>query len=220
MKKQLPLVGLIFLLTGCESDFEKCMSAELPRAETLAGIEAERELGRKLADLRDLHDKMLLIDNALIKWNEENPSPENVCSVHSSTDSWEKCNSEDNKVSAQLDEHQNEAPSAKRWEDRKNAEIYSLGALHGVSISNEEQLVDVFDDVFESYETLLEPQSAVLQCYNDYKCDEYSYSDDYLEVLEKAFDEAILNNTSAIAELVDKADLLATVTCNNNGIYE
>ena len=65
MKRQLPLVGLILLLTGCQSEFDKCMDTELPRAEVLAGIETERMAGKRLDEVRDLTLKIINVDKGI-----------------------------------------------------------------------------------------------------------------------------------------------------------
>ena len=46
------------LLVGCESGLDKCMNTELPRAEKIAGLPAEREAGLQLLPIR----KLLVVD--------------------------------------------------------------------------------------------------------------------------------------------------------------
>jgi len=228
MKKELPLVGLILLLAGCESDFDKCMNTELPRAETLTGIEAEREVGRQLLDLRNHHKALIDAYEKMIQWGQANPrpadyptGPDNTCGDYENFDSWRTCNSEYKRVREELVNEWKATPDAKLWIERRDAEYSRVGLEIGVSISTEEEFADLFDGLFESYDTLLEPRSTTLQCYGDYECKEYDFmKDEHSEIIEIAFDEAILNNARVIAELMPKAELLATVTCNNNGFYE
>lgn len=218
---------LCSLLAGCESDFDKCMNTELPRAEALAEVELEREIGRQLVGLVDLENALIEIDNRMINWIDENPPtnypafPEYTCGSYNTSSSWQECNSEHNKLSRELENEWIATPDAQLWIGLRDAEYGRLGLENGVSIANEEEFSGLFDEVNELYETVLEPRSSILQCYEDYKCDEYSPSNiEFDVVLKKALDQAIMDNTRVVSELEATANELATVTCNNNGFYE
>jgi hypothetical protein len=66
---------LTFFLISCESDFDKCINTELPRAETLVGLEAEREAGRQLVLMREVKQKLDVVEEEMEIWIKKNPYP-------------------------------------------------------------------------------------------------------------------------------------------------
>ena len=67
------LLLVISLLIGCESDFDKCMNTELPRAEAVLNIESEREARRELVFMKDLHQKVAKVNEGLYAFIDRNP---------------------------------------------------------------------------------------------------------------------------------------------------
>ena len=220
------LTGSCFL-AGCESNFDRCMSTELPRAEALAGIEAERDAGRQLVSMKELLNKFDTVDIAMETWFNENPRPIEYpaynCKDKSGAE-WTDCSLAHDKmvVKFQAEVKLWEAsPVGQQWVNLRDNEIEKLGREIGLEISDEESYTALVNQVWDQFDTVLKPRSSIFQCLEDYKCDDYSWGDENsLEFVEKAFDEAILSNASEISQLVETAQELATVTCNNNGFYE
>ena len=63
------------LLVGCESGFDKCMNTELPRAEKVAGLNAEREAGLQLISIKETTEKYELAGEGGDAWVVKNPPP-------------------------------------------------------------------------------------------------------------------------------------------------
>ena len=74
MRKILTLCGTGILLTGCESDFDKCMRTELPRASNDLGLEDARQT---LVELNTALKKNQIAKSAadnVVAWDEANPA--------------------------------------------------------------------------------------------------------------------------------------------------
>jgi len=173
------------------------MNTELPRAETLSGLEAEREAGRQLVSMRILFQAADAVYEGLKVWLEENPEP--------SKENWEA------------------TPEGVAWVNLLDEESKRLRRANGFPDDDEENLKSN-EKMLEQMNTVLEPRSSIYQCLNDYKCDQTNSDENELApemvLMREAFKEAILNNANTIAELVENSKELATVTCNNNGFYE
>lgn len=225
------LIVLLFTLVvvGCESDFEKCMNTEMPRSEGILGIEGERESGRLLTSMREFNTRMVTHDTAMGKWVDNNPPPnapeypEYTCSELSGR-AGELCREGHDILKEKYDEAREiweATPDGQSWVKLRDEEFERSALEIGVP-SNEEEFQQKFDEYWNNLETVLKPRSSIYSCLEDYKCDEYNWGDvdDYNEIIEKSFAEAILNNSRDISDLVEKSKELATVTCNNNGFYE
>jgi len=229
MIKQVLLGGATLFLLGCQSEFDRCMDTELPRAESLAGIEAERAAGRQLVSMREQNGKFDNVDNAMTEWHQKNPEshtlkyPKYKCSDTSGT-AFKDCSDTHDKLVEQYKadvEVWMATPEGKSWVALRDEEYKRLGHENGLAITDQASYEVLVDEVWNAFDTILKPRSPIYQCLNDYKCDEYEWSDEnVLDSLKKSFDEAILNNASEISALVVTTKELATVTCNNNGFYE
>ncbi|MDA8912728.1 hypothetical protein N9I66_07395 [Pseudomonadales bacterium] len=222
------LLLTIFTLVACESDFDKCMSTELPRAERLFGVEAEREVERRLVAMHDYIKLEGEVEFRMKSWFDENPTPNypeyptfNDCSEAADADFLE-CSFADDKLSDKLLEEWEAAvqvwestSDGRSWLMSKDEEMKRVNREVGLPLIGEEaeHLVSEFMEVTS---TLLEPRSPIYRCYEDYKCDEYRDAE-YDDVMDKAFKEAIQFTATEIKE---RPLELATVTCNNNGFYE
>ena len=220
---------LCLSLIGCESDFQKCMNTELPRAEELSGIEAELEAGRRLVAMRDFVNQMYDMDAGVKLWGKENPPPPGMpkypaysCSGFGAA--YDECRSAHDKAveiyKAGVDAWES-TPDGRSWTNLRDQEVERLGLKTGFPTADDEKLERMQDEFYEVRTTLLESRSLIYQCYEDSDCDEYGLLEsDYYDVLKKSFSEAIQNNLDTVSDLVEKSAELAMVTCNSNGLYE
>ena len=234
------LVLSLFLI-GCDSEFDKCMNTELPRAETLAGLEAEREVGRQLVSMRSLFQATDAVYEGMNVWGEENSRPSGYpeypkypkyeCSGLGIGSEWEECYSAHNQLVEDYEKLKEEyeaaletwraTPEAVAWVNLQDEESQRLSRENGLpDVDTFEEYSELEGKLLEQMDTVLEPRSPVYQCYLDHECDEYGDENEYAEVVEVTFKEAILNNANTISKLVENSKELATVTCNNNGFYE
>jgi len=224
---------LSLFLTGCDSEFDKCMNTELPRAETIAGLEAEREVGRQLVSLRSLSQAADAVYEGMKVWGEENPRPsgypeypEYKCSGLGFGSASKECSSAYNKLVEEYkatEESWEATPEAVAWVNLQDEESQRLRRANGLP-DDEEEYSELEGKLLEQTHAVLEPRSPIYQCLQDYKCDQnffHSNSErEKMDLTEEAFKEAILNNANTISELVENSKELATLTCNNNGFYE
>ena len=246
--RTITLLALVLFLIGCESEFDKCMKTELPRAETLIGIESEREVGRQLVSMKEYTQAEAAIQPGLDAWIEENPYPsggpeypsypnyecrlDEQKSLDERFAEFSECTSAHDKKQEEYEKLVEEyeaadaifeaTPAVVTWRNLQPKEYERLLRAYGYPFDSLEELElePWWTDDF--YETVLKPRSEIYQCLNDTSCDEYNYGDDdyYLEILNDSLSEAIVNNAIAITELLESSKQLATVTCNNNGLYE
>ena len=225
------LVLSLFLI-GCDSEFDKCMNTELPRAETLAGLEAEREVGRQLVSMRSLWQAADAVYEGMNVWAEENSRPSGYpeypkyeCSGLGTGSEWEECYSAHDKLVEEYKtatETWEATPEGAAWVNLVDEAVQRLSRANGLpDVDTLEEYEELQAKMFEQMETLLKPRSSIYQCLIDYKCDQTSSEEnEAMDVTEEAFKEAILNNANTISKLVENSKELATVTCNNNGFYE
>lgn len=218
-----------YILAGCQSEFDKCMDTELPRAEVLAGVEAERTAGKRLGEVRDLQLKINNVDKGIDAWNEENPLPSELeyppynCSSKTGS-AWKKCHDNHNELVEKYDsevEGWKETSQGKVWVNLRVEEVKRLVDENRLSVTDETEYEVLAVSVLDSYETTLEPWSTIYECFEDFDCEDWeSLHDNNYDTLERSLDEAILNRATALSRLLETTKELATVTCNNNGFYE
>ncbi len=215
---RLLLIITFLLLVGCESGFDKCMNTELPRAEKIAGLKAEREAGLKLIPMRK-HLVNAAETEILLQKNV--PQPTSLPKYPSF-----KCIPGDPDFSECYSDHKVLAlewmklPENVSWNDRRDQERLRLHRERGYSFDSMHDLNNHFYELHQKFNNFVIPRSASMQrsADSDFRED----TDDetwWLEYI-RAFDEAVLTNASTITELAEKSKELAAVTCNNHGFYE
>jgi len=215
-------------LVACQAKFDECMDTELPRAEALTGLEAEREVERQLVELRELDYLSTELSKGMQPFRLENISTEFMkarrwpCGDYNASDSFKECVSEYEKLLEEKGEEWSKTPHGKLYLEREIAEYRRVGLELGVSIANRDELNEFFDTLDELYDTVLEPRSSIYQCYVDPECDEHVRDGSLADaaIRREAIHQAMLENAKVISELVEAAQQLATVTCNNKGFYE
>ena len=228
---------LSFIFVGCESDFDKCLNTELPRAEEILELEGGREVGRQLTSLSDLTQKYDAFDAGINVWVEKNPEPsgrptffiyypQQKCSEQFDLDSGfdfmecydqhEKRVEEWTKIRDQNDqksEEWNALPEVIAWTELREAADLRLARANGLQIENADELFSLHEQIWKQMESLVKPRSSIWQqCFDGGDCYDVGFG--------IAIAEATLNNANMISELKETSKELATLTCNNNGFYE
>lgn len=206
------LITGIALLTGCESEFERCMATEFPKAEAALGWAEEQEVAaviRALSSERELRKKVEL---AMREWWAEHPlPPEGVNSAEGAA-----------------------------WSDAKWANHLEVSRLLGAEETTREGLEERYrrnDDLFDKY---VEPRSLTARCRLSFKsypecrgvpnvledfelkteADFYAHADAYDTEYSKALAEALAANEEALTRLPLGIREEAASVCNSHGIYE
>ena len=210
------LIAGIALLTGCESEFERCMATELPRAEAESGLAGEQEAEAAFERLKPHLERGLKIIQVMQHWFKENPRPLGK-DIGSET------------LTAFI-----EAENRRRFEVAR-----SLGS-HAASVK---EFVAAEEEAWDLFEQFVEPRSLTAKCkvsanyYPECKGIESIFEDadlnsdagiDRFEELDAsarimALSEAMSANDEALKRLAAKGTDIteaAIEACNRNGIYE
>ena len=223
------VLTLACLLISCESGLETCMNAELPKAEAIFELEAEREAGRQLTALGDLNRKIDAIAGGMKVFKEKNPYPadrpilnlpENTCSeLHDDYDAATYCydrlknlEKETIKMHERAEQEWRSSPKVVAWNALAEAVELRLAHANELHVESLNELYSIHDQVYLQMESLVKPRSSIWPCTDDGDCDGGGFS--------KAIAEAMVNNANELSELIEQSKELATVTCNNNGFYE
>lgn len=239
MRRSLLFLSALFLLSGCESEFDKCMNAELPRAK--AGLRPEIEEAEKhlaAAELRLSRDQALIeIMKPVSDWYEQNPMvpprPGFTCKATSAD--WDQCYDAYKLAEAQWE------IDVQPWRDlRDEVFIPLLPQLKTAGFEG-----STYDEVFEDrrkyidqYWDALVVRGQELDCWGREDCDEYwDFSsaereylhgddpedwgdDEWIEWEEAEVQRVKQHFTNKIASIKANASEIATLTCNRAGIYE
>ena len=239
MLRSLLFLSGLCLLIGCESEFDKCMNAELPRAE--AGLRPEIEEAEKhlaaVAMMISRESRLNEILKPLDDWVEQNPidppRPGFTCKATSAD--WDQCYD-----AYKLAEAQWETDVKQPWLDLRDAEVLLIPALNEAGFAG-----STYDEVFEDRRKYLDPywdalvvRGQELDCWGREDCDgywdfssaerEYLHGDDpedwgddeWIEWEEAEVQRVKQHFTNKIASIKANAPEIATLTCNRAGIYE
>jgi hypothetical protein len=220
MYKNIVVVVFIGLfLTACRSDFEKCMDTELPRAERLSSeLETDKELAKKLISISELSSNILGLNKDFYRWFKKNPPTHGL--VVPKTDCHFSDNSCNEKIRKYLDDKSKweTTTEGKKWYKSSLNEYVRLGKKHQLLVTSSDSL----GDFQNKWETMIREFVRPLSP----RFNNFPYKVNFLwipfefEDFSEAINEAILENSKAIIEKKAIAKELATVTCNNNGLYE
>ena len=239
MLRSLLFLSGLCLLVGCESEFDKCMNAELPRAE--AGLRPEIEEAEKhLAEV----ELMLSRDQALNEildvlddWVEQNPidppRPDFTCKATSAD--WDQCYDAYKLAEAQWER------DSQPWRDRRDEVLIPLLPqlkTLGFEGSTYDEIWEGMNKYYEPFWAALVVRGQELDCWGREDCEEpwdfssaereYLHGDDsedwgddeWIE-WEKAEAQRVKQHfTDKIALIKANAPEIATLTCNRAGIYE
>jgi len=215
VRKAITIMAILFL-AACESDFDKCMKVELPRAEealrlsykeSLSELEAHVE---RAVEFKDKWSQFMLIADADLAWRNENPAPDDRESPE--YDAW------------------NEA-----WEEFKASGVAQLNTMGFQGSTDDEALMNM-GEWFRSYDSLRRARAAEFDCWGDVTCDnpasaeaKHLFGENYFATPEyqdfikteptlllNYFEDRLAALTRAQAQVPETAKLV----CNRAGIYE
>lgn len=238
------LLSSLFLLIGCESEFDKCMNAELPRAE--AGLRPGIEEAQKHLTAADrlISREMSLLEilKPLNDWIEKNPqeppSPRFSCNAES--EDWAQCYKAHRQAKEQWE------IDVQPWRDRREAVFIPLlpalktAGFEGASF--EEVIESAYEGSMEPYQNAVVARAQDLGCWGREGCEDASGA--FLTEFQHRFGEDSLSRdaksitpeqsewmearsegvkqhfTDKIASIKANAPEIATLMCNRAGIYE
>ena len=235
MRKIITICVTCILLFGCESDFDKCMRTELPRANSDLQLDSAREtLANLNADLTK--NQIALSARELFNvWFEANPSPVK----HPEFPKYEPPPIDDNydRYLAYLDQHETkkkeyetakashyELPEVIVWGEKRDAAFLNAYKEVGVLVGSREEL-DKWHD-FGATNKLLMARAKRNDCWGEEDCtdpilaewDKYDF-DEYLTI-DNALTESIEWQEEELSRLEKLAPETAVRACNANGFYE
>lgn len=184
------LIAGIALLAGCESEFERCMSTELPIANEAVGMEDELAASAALETLGEYLEFIRMSEPLLVKWYEQNPQPERG-------------------------ESESSMEVLKEWYRLEEAEIWRHAQTFNLPVSTFSEYQELEGNYMQLLMTYVEPRSPTASCLTD-ECLAMPYE----ENLAIQMREAAEANETALSQLRADARRLAGRTCNSNGIYE
>jgi hypothetical protein len=244
MRRSLLFLSALFLLSGCESEFDKCMNAELPRAE--AGLRPEIEEAEKhlaaAETLRAKKQKLKEILKPVDDWIEQNPvdPPYPSYNCDPGSENWDQCIEVHDQAVAQW-----ETDVSHPWIDRRDARLRPLLPelqAAGFEVSEPDEVLQALVGYYRLYHAAIAARGRDLDCWGREVCEEawdfYSaerehlYGDDLWDLNvdldsdewdaweEAAIERTMQHFTDKIASIKANAPEIATLTCNRAGIYE
>ena len=206
------LITGIALLTGCESEFDRCMATEIPKAEAALGWAEEQEVAAVIRALSSEHDLRRKVELAMREWRAEHPLPS------------EGVKSEEGAA----------------WSDAQKAYHLEVSRSLGTEEKTWEGLVERYrrnDGLFEQY---VQPRSLTARCrlsidsfpecrgvpnvLEDFElkteADFNTYGEAHASEFRNALAEALAANEEALTRLPLDIRGQAASVCNSHGIYE
>ena len=217
---------LSLALIGCESEFQKCINTELPRAEQLLS----NDLKSRLSGLQSLATRVELVaqlERDAILWINDN-EPQSRPN-YDDYDSWEEY---DPVISAWM-----ETEEAREWGAAQESKISEMLRAAGFEGETSDELWDSHSD-FQNLVADAVRERAVAKDFCDAPCEDpwdaeltetvWNYEEGSIEdslspfaiFAPKAVAESILMVGEQLNTSLVEAEELATLTCNNNGLYE
>lgn len=240
MLRSLFLLSGFFFLIGCESDFDKCMNAELPRAEAGLGPEIEEAQAHLTATDRLISRAQSFdeITKPVRDWINQNPLdppyPSLTCETRS--ENWDQCYEAHTQAVAQWE------IDVQPWRDRRKAVLTPLlPALKTAGFEGstyEELLESVYKGLTEPYENATVARGQELDCWGREECEgwldvvraegKHVFGEDFSDYESPEY-QAWLGATpervkqhfvDKIASIKANAPEIAALMCNRAGIYE
>ena len=213
-------------LIGCESEFQKCINTELPRAEQLLSNDFKSTLSA-LQSLATRVEVVAQVERDFILWisDKEPQSRPN----YDDYDSWEEYQPV---ISAWR-----EAEEGREWEAAQESKASELLRAAGFEGETSDELWDSYSD-WQNLVADAVRERAVVKDFCDAPCEDpwdaeatetvWGYEEGSIEeslsafaiFAPKAVAESILMVGEQLNASLVEAEELATLTCNNNGLYE
>ena len=203
----------IFVLAGCESDFQTCMNTELPRSVKAMKIDEAGNQLHVLDELKALAEREDALDSELQKWSLTNPFPKRPDDMNRSDflQTQEYLTHD-----AKLDIAFLQMSESLGFEEKTSEEVFAR--------------IELFQ---EKVDIALRPRAITFNCWGEGEDDCRSPLWEELfflmdkgmeprlgEVAINSLHEAKLMLAEKISKLSKQSMMLATVTCNTNGFYE
>ena len=182
---------IAFALVACESDFEKCMNTELPRAKQLLKVEDQARKITSLSAIAERLEIVVPIFQKAIDWEAINPPPieakkrdrfefdERILSLSDLND--EQKFAEANRWSVETDELF-EAETAeyqaalKLYETRIDEFYFQNGKEAGFSGDTWEEMYGIetgqYQDLYDEVSDLVRDRAVKLDCWGSTKCED------------------------------------------------
>ena len=204
------ILSVMFLI-GCESDFDKCMNIETPRAQLALGLVDQQTEIKEVAQLLEQHH---FIYEKIASWHEANPEPtddeydEELKAVWLAA--WSAAAGFDGFSQDQVDE------VYKQVRARIN-ELVLPRALEHNCWGRGDRRGQRCDDGPIDAEIIAEKRDAERNA--GYEDRQWGMLDN-IAIVRKALSETILMKQEAVVETKAKVGEIATLACNSNGFYE
>ena len=203
----------VFILAGCESDFQKCMNTELPRSVKAMKLDEVGNQLHVLDELKALAEKEDAFDSEFQKWAMANPFPKRPDEMD-----W-------------FDFIETEVHLA--HDAKASLAILQMSESLGFEEKTSEEVFARIELFQEKVNIALRPRAITFNCWGEDDCksplwQEMSFLIDkemeprwaWAEVAINSLHEAKLILAEEISKMSEQSMLLATVTCNTNGFYE
>jgi len=247
MRKILSLCLAVILMTGCESDFDKCMRTELPRSSSDLKLEDARQTLAKLSTALKKSQIMKSLREDALAWVEANPEPSGSPeypdyeppSYEEDYDNWKAYNAEHNRRKEEYKAAKKTweaSPEFISYKERGEAEVLKLmknaAISAGITIATTDEFLAWVD--FNAMQKLITPRAERKGCWGNDKCENplflerehrLAQDEDTREINEwvlflTAVKESIEWQTEELARLEKLAPETAIRACNANGFYE
>ena len=217
---------LSLVLIGCESEFQKCINTELPRAEQLLSNDFKSRLSA-LQSLATRVEVVTQVERDLILWEIDN-EPQSRPN-YDDYDSWEEYQPV---ISAWR-----EAEEGRAWEAALESKAAELLRAAGFEGETSDELWDRYSD-WQNLVADAVRERAIVKEFCNVPCENpwdeellatvWNYEEGSIEeslspfavFAPKAVAESILIVGEQLNASLVEAEELATLTCNNNGLYE
>lgn len=225
MRKILTLCLVGTLMTGCESDFDKCMRTELPRAAADLGLDEARDNLSHLEAASVRAEYIAFADEQYSDWVSTNPKPSEPKQPSildfDTTDEWIEAGRKYESI-----------PAIASWRTKSDEALLSFLQEAGSDLAK----IDEIEIWYEEFERLLMPRAMRNNCWGSEQCRSPLFAESYY--LEKNSDEELEHDAyggesvgaalsdsitwqkNRIAELEELAPETAIRACNANGFYE
>jgi hypothetical protein len=203
----------VFILAGCESDFQKCMNTELPRSVKAMKLDEVGNQLHVLDELKALAEKEDAFDSEFQKWAMANPFPKRPDEMD-----W-------------FDFIETEVHLA--HDAKASLAILQMSESLGFEEKTSEEVFARIELFQEKVDIALRPRAITFNCWGEGEDDCRSPLWEELfflmdkgmeprlgEVAINSLHEAKLMLAEKISKLSKQSMMLATVTCNTNGFYE
>ena len=258
MRTIIVLASIVFL-SGCQSDFDKCMETEAPRAGSILAL---NDMATNITAFKSTSNFFVMMQQGEVIFETEraesepagypaSPSyPPYTCSLDEMSSAvWQVCYDaheervkiyEGQKPAAKLAlQEWNARPDVVAWKEKNDTVLLAVLREVGLDIKSLEEVDQRVEEQEAAYIAALQNRAIESDCWGDGADDCYDpidsevkskfgaddlswegYLSKRVEVSKLAAAEILVKMTSDYGLAVNRADELAVLTCNQNGLYE